>query len=200
MVDAAARRGPGAVDAIVIGASAGAIEALNELLPRLCPSLDVPVIVVVHLPQRHQSLLPSLFAMRCGVPVCEPFDKQPVVAGTLWFAPADYHLLIDRERCFALSIDPPVLYSRPSLDVLFESAADVYGSRLAGVVLSGANEDGSQGASMIRKAGGQVLVQKPEEALATAMPEAAISAARPQFVGSLAQLVEHLRNLAGASP
>ena len=187
-------------DAVVIGASAGAVESLSELLPPLSEGLRVPLIVVVHLPPRRSSLMPELFRPLCRAPVCEPVDKQPVAAGTIWFAPADYHLLVEHNRTFALSVDPPVRFSRPSLDVLFESAADTYGARLAAVVLTGANDDGARGAKAVRAAGGYVLVQAPAEALARTMPEAAIHLAAPQFVGGLAQIGSKLRVLTGASP
>jgi two-component system chemotaxis response regulator CheB len=189
-----------AADAIVIGASAGAVESLRELLPALSLSPRVPVIVVVHVPADRPSLLPQLFAGMCRVPVREPVDKQPLEGGVIWFAPAGYHLLIESDRSFALSVDPPVNFSRPSVDVLFESAADTYGAKLAAVVLSGANDDGAQGAEAVRKAGGFVLVQEPGQALARSMPEAAIHRADPQLVGSLAEIATTLSQLIGALP
>jgi two-component system chemotaxis response regulator CheB len=189
-----------ATELVVIGASAGAIEALSELLPGLAAGLRVPVVIVVHLPPGRASVLPQLFRERCAVPVCEPLDKQPVAAGTIWFAPADYHLMIEADRTFALSVDPPVRFSRPSVDVLFESAADSYGAASAAVVLSGASDDGAHGARMIREAGGFVLVQDPEQALVRAMPETTIARANPQFVGRIADMAATLRNLTGASP
>ena len=187
-------------DAVVVGASAGAVESLSMLLPPLSQGLRVPLIVIVHLPPRRHSLMPELFRPLCRVPVREPVDKQPIEPATIWFAPADYHLLVERDRTFALSVDPPVRFSRPSLDVLFESAADTYGERLAAVVLTGANDDGARGARAVREAGGFVLVQDPAEALARTMPEAAIDLADPQFVGGLAQISSKLRDLTGASP
>jgi two-component system, chemotaxis family, protein-glutamate methylesterase/glutaminase len=185
-------------EAIVIGASAGAIEALRRLLPALTPDLPVPIVVVVHLPPRRASMLPDLFSRLCHVPVREPVDKQPVAAGTIWFAPADYHLMIERGRTFSLSVDAPVGFSRPSVDVLFESAACVYGARIVAIVLSGANPDGAQGARAIRDAGGYVLVQDPAEADMREMPDAAIRHADPQFVGPIAALARTARDLTGA--
>lgn len=186
-------------EAIVIGASAGAIEALTVVLPPLSRELHVPVIAVVHLPPRRVSLLPELFRSRCRAPVHEPLDKQPVTAGTIWFAPADYHLSIEPDRRFALSLDPPVRYSRPAVDVLFESAADVYGAGLTAVVLSGANEDGAAGATAVRQHGGRVYVQLPGQAIAPTMPEAAIRHAKPQFVGSLEAIAALLCDETGQS-
>jgi two-component system chemotaxis response regulator CheB len=199
----AALRGGGQmprVQAIVIGASAGAVETLQHLLPILSPVLRVPAVVVVHVPPRRPSMLPELFGSLCDGPVREPVDKQPVAAGTIWFAPADYHLMIERDHTFALSIDAPVNFSRPSLDVLFESAADAYGAQLAAVVLTGGSEDGAEGARKIRRGGGIVLVQDPDEAPMRIMPEAAIRSADPQLVGPVAKIAETLRGLIGAMP
>jgi len=176
------------VDAIVVGASAGAVEALNVLLPALPPALHAPVIVVVHLPSSRQSLLAELFASKCQLAVREAADKVEVAEDTIWFAPPGYHLLIERERRFALSLEEPLNYSRPSIDVLFESAADVYQDRLLALVLTGANQDGAAGAAVIRARGGLVGVQDPTTALAPTMPSVALARATPQCVGSLAEL------------
>jgi two-component system chemotaxis response regulator CheB len=186
-----------AIDAIVIGASAGAIETLSVLLPILSFELSVPAIVVVHVPPRRPSLLPQLFQPLCSARVREPFDKQAVEARTIWFAPPDYHLLIEPGRHFAFSIDPPVLFSRPAIDVLFSSAARAYGKGLAAVVLSGASEDGAEGAEFVRAAGGVVLVQDPSEASAATMPSAALRAADPQFVGTVAEIAAILQRCRG---
>jgi two-component system chemotaxis response regulator CheB len=174
-------------EAVVIGGSAGAVEVLGMLLPEIPATYPLPIIVVVHLPARRASLLPPLFAQRCALAVREPEDKQPVEPG-IWFAPPDYHLLVETDHTFALSIDQPVRFSRPSIDVMFESAARAYGSRLLAVVLTGANDDGAAGARAIRKLGGVVAVQSPETALAPEMPRGAIEQASPQWVGSVQEL------------
>jgi len=179
--------------AIVIGASAGAVEALGAILPLVPSAARIPVIVVVHLAPNRPSLLPELFAARCAARVREPEDKDPVSAGTIWFAPANYHLLIERERSFALSLDEPVKYSRPSIDVLFESAAEAYGKQLCAIVLTGANDDGALGARAARLAGGLVLVQDPAFAEAKEMPRAALRAAKPQLIAPLPGIAEFVR-------
>lgn len=176
------------IDAIVVGASAGAIEALGHLLPALPADLGVPVVIVVHLPPRRPSLLVSIFETRCALPIREPQDKDPVVAGHIYFAPPDYHLLIEADRTFALSVEEPVNFSRPSIDVLIESAAVVYGARLLALILTGASRDGASGAAQVRRAGGLVAVQDPNSAEAQIMPRAAIESARPQLIGSLPEL------------
>jgi two-component system chemotaxis response regulator CheB len=186
-------------DAVVVGGSAGAIEVLGELLPRLPAAFAVPVIVVVHLPPRRASLLPELFTRKCALTVREPEDKQPVTPG-IWFAPSDYHLFVEQDRTFALSIDEPVKFSRPSIDVLFESAVRVYAPRLLGLVLTGANEDGALGARAIREQGGLVAVQDPETAFSKAMPLAAIAWAAPQIVASPQELQAVVRSASGGNP
>ncbi|NOU26561.1 MAG: chemotaxis protein CheB [Polyangiaceae bacterium] len=171
------------VEAVVVGASAGGVKALQSILPRLS-RCRVPILVVVHLPPRRKSLLSELFAPYCEGTVREPFDKEPVSPG-VWFAAPDYHLMVERDRTFSLTRDAPVWFSRPSIDVLFESAAEAYGPALVAVVLTGANADGAAGARAVRDAGGTVAVEAPELAEVPTMPRAAIALAAPQFVGSL---------------
>lgn len=187
-------------EALVIGASAGAIDALNQLLPAVPADARIPVIVVVHLPPNRPSLLPEVFASRCSARVREPEDKQPIAAGSIWFAPSNYHLLLEVDRSFAFSTDLPVNFSRPSIDVLFESAADVFAARLSCIVLTGANEDGARGASMIRKRGGLLIVQNPESAEAKEMPNAAIARANPQIVATLPVIADLIRLATRAAP
>lgn len=162
--------------AVVIGASAGAIEALSAILPRFPANTPACVIVVVHLPPDQNSMLPELFQRRCRLEVIEAEDQEPLRAGTIYFAPPDYHLLVESTTQLALSSDEPVLFSRPSIDVLFESAADVFRSRLIGVVLTGGNADGAAGLRRIVAANGSAIVQDPASAYMPAMPEAALAA------------------------
>ncbi|MDB5806650.1 MAG: chemotaxis protein CheB [Betaproteobacteria bacterium] len=169
---------PGGLDAIVIGTSAGGIEALGVLLPALPATLKAAVLVVIHLPRDRPSLLIEIFTKRCALRVEEAEDKKPIEPGVIYFAPPDYHLLVDREEgrpVLALSSDELVQYSRPSIDVLFESAADVYGERLMGMVLTGANQDGAEGLAAVRAAGGIAAVQRPSDAQAAMMPGAALA-------------------------
>ncbi|HEY2516707.1 MAG TPA: chemotaxis protein CheB [Polyangiaceae bacterium] len=187
-----------AVDAAVVGGSSGAIAALVELLPSLSPATSFPVIVVVHIPAQRPSLLVKIFGPRCAVPVREPLDKEPLAPG-VWFAPPDYHLLVSDRQSFALSDDEQVNFSRPSIDVLFESAADVFGGNVVAVILTGANEDGARGAAAVRDAGGFVAVQDPATAEVPIMPAAAILRARPQLVAPLPVIAELFSNLSRAS-
>lgn len=154
----------GRIDAIVIGASAGGVEALMTLLPPLSAAFALPIVIVLHLPRDRPSLLTEIFARSCRLRVCEAQDKELVLPGTVYFAPPDYHLLIDEGPQLALSADEPIHHSRPSIDVLFESAVDVYGSRLLGIVLTGANDDGAEGLAAIHHTGGITIIQQPDSA------------------------------------
>lgn len=170
------------VEAVVLGTSAGGIDALFILLAGLPAPFRATVLAVLHLPEDHDSKPVEVFANRLGIPVEEARPHAPVAAGTVYFAPPGYHLLVEADRTFSFSCDAPVLFSRPSIDVLMESCADVYGSELAGMVLTGANEDGASGLACIKAAGGLAVVQDPAEAAHATMPLAAIRAAAPDFV------------------
>jgi two-component system chemotaxis response regulator CheB len=176
------------VDAVAIGASAGGIDALFTLLEGLPVPMRAGIVIVLHLPEDHESRLAEVFAARTGVPVHEARPGQPLAPGAIYNAPPGYHLLLEGDGTFALSCDPPVLFSRPSIDVLLESCADALGPRLAGFVLTGANEDGARGLARIHAAGGLTAVQDPAEAAHATMPEAAIAADPPDFVLPLAGL------------
>lgn len=173
-----------AYEAVVIGGSAGAVEALAEILPALPSDAPFPVIVVLHLAEGRRSLLAEALRPRLRVATREVCDKEYASGSTVWFAPPDYHLLVEADHTFALSAQEPVLVSRPSIDVLFESAAEAYGAGLVGVVLSGANADGARGLRAVREAGGVTLVQAPRTAAAAAMPEAALACGAADHVAS----------------
>ncbi|MGU3496249.1 chemotaxis protein CheB [Xanthobacteraceae bacterium A53D] len=181
--------------AVVIGASAGALEALSALLPVLPETFGLPVMVVVHLPPDRGSIMADLLQAKCRIRVREAEDKQPIVDGTVYFAPPDYHLLVEVDRSLALSTEAPVLFSRPSIDVLFESAADAYGPGLIGIVLTGANQDGARGLRAVLDAGGTALIQDPATAFAAAMPEAALHICPEALVRPLADIATFLREV-----
>ena len=188
-----------AIEAIVIGGSAGAVEALGAILPQLPAALPIPIVIVLHVASDGSPLLAEVLASRCALPVKEAEDKEPVTQGTVYLAPAGYHLLIESDRWFSLSVDELVHFSRPSIDVLFESAADTYGAGLLGVLLTGANADGARGLESIQKAGGRTIVQSPATAVAPAMPEAALRLIRPDLVLPVAEIGPTLAR-AGALP
>lgn len=162
------------IEAVVLGASAGGIDVLSLLLPAIRPEARAAFLIVVHQPRERIGVLPGLFQARCALPVKEAEDKEPIAPGTVYFSPPDYHLQVDAGPCISLSYDEPVNYSRPSIDVLFESAAQVYGPRLLGIVLSGGNQDGAAGLEAIRQAGGFTVVQDPVSAAHAAMPTEAL--------------------------
>jgi two-component system chemotaxis response regulator CheB len=185
---------------MLVGASAGAVEALGLLLPAVPREARISLVAVVHLRPNRSSLLPELFAKRCAAPVREPLDKELVGAGTIWFAPPNYHLLVEADCSFSLSIDEPVNFSRPSIDVLFESAADAIGRGVCAIVLTGANEDGARGAAAVRNRGGFVIAQEPSTAVAAEMPSATISRANPQIVATLPEIADCVRVATRVAP
>jgi two-component system chemotaxis response regulator CheB len=184
------------IDAIVIGASAGGVEALSAVLCALPAGLRATVFVVLHLPREGPSLLVDIFSPRCSLPVREVRDKEPVSGGTIYVAAPDYHLLLDEGPRLALSVDDPVNYSRPSIDVLFESAADVYGDRLMGIILSGGNDDGAAGLRSVQRNGGIAVVQDPASAQVPVMPAAALKCCQPDYVLALDQIAILMQSLA----
>jgi len=177
--------------AVVIGASAGAIQALSDILPGLPAEFPLPILIVVHVPSTPSGLT-ALFSSKCAMAVVEPDDKEVIAPGSIYFAPPAYHLLVEPGGTIALSEDEPVLFSRPSIDVLFESAADSFGSGLLGIVLTGANEDGARGAVAIEGRGGLVLAEDPATAYAAAMPAAALARCSAARTLSLDGILEHL--------
>jgi two-component system chemotaxis response regulator CheB len=188
------------VEAVVIGASAGGIQALSLVLPVLPETMRAPIFIVVHLPRDRPSVLAEIFARKCALPVREAEDKESVSAGTVYFAPANYHLLIDAGSGDAgpqlsLSADDPVHHSRPSVDVLFESAAEIYKERLLGVILTGANEDGAVGLAAIHDAGGITVVQEPDTAAAPTMALSALKLRPADWVLPLEKIADLLRSV-----
>ena len=183
------------IDAVVMGASSGGIEALSLLLPALPAAARVSVFIVLHIPRDRPSRLPALFAPKCVLPVREAQDKEPVQPGTVYFAPSNYHLLLDQGPQLALSADDPVHHSRPSVDVLFESAADVYAERLLGIILTGANADGAAGLAYLQDRGGMAVVQAPETARAPQMLLSALKLRPASQVLSLERIADLLASL-----
>jgi two-component system, chemotaxis family, protein-glutamate methylesterase/glutaminase len=161
------------IDLLVIGGSAGSLEPLLEILGSLGGEHAMPIAIAIHQSPAHRSVVPELLARASSRAVREADDKEPLQPRTIYVAPPNYHLLVERTGTLALSVDEPVNFSRPSIDVLFESAADAYGSRVAGLVLSGANQDGTAGLVRIHDAGGVALVQRADSAQYPEMPTAA---------------------------
>jgi two-component system, chemotaxis family, protein-glutamate methylesterase/glutaminase len=173
------------IEAVVIGASAGGVQALLTLLSDLPASFRLPIVALLHLPDHRDSELAEIFQHRLPIAVREAADKESIAPATLYFAGSGYHLSVEMDRSFSLSCEAPVHFSRPSIDVLMESAADAYGASLAGILLTGANFDGAAGLAKIRQRGGLTVVQDPVEAQARTMPEAAIRKRQPNLILTL---------------
>ncbi len=167
---------------IVIGASAGGTAVFRQLLPMFPAHYPIPVVVVQHLHPMQENTLVQHFDTMCPLKVKEADEKEPIKPGYVYFAPPNYHLLIESDRTFSLSIDAKVNYSRPSIDVLFESAVDVYAPAMIGVVLTGANNDGAHGLQLIHESGGLAIVQDPATAEVPYMPQAALTATQTSYV------------------
>ena len=191
---------PSPPEALVLGVSAGGMQALERLLPCLPAGLAAPVIVVQHIHPSEDGFLAEHLGRYCGLPVVVAEDKTPVRPATVTLAPAGYHLLVERARTFALSIDARVCFARPSIDVLFESAARVWGARLWGLLLTGANDDGTGGLAAIQALGGWTVAQDPADAAHPLMPRNAIAAGVVQQVLTLDAICALLATLPGAVP
>ena len=183
---------------VAIGTSWGGLHALSTIVAGLPASFPVPIVVVQHRSRDAEALLRELLQQHAALEVCEVEDKQPLVTGHVFVAPANYHLLVDRGFC-SLVTDPPVRYSRPSIDVMLYSVADSYRSGAVGVVLTGANEDGAAGLRRIVDRGGRAIIQDPETAESPVMPRAAMRAVPEADVMPLEGIAEHLHRLSAPS-
>jgi two-component system chemotaxis response regulator CheB len=182
---------------IFIGASLGGLRAVASILRGLPPKFLVPLAVVLHRAKDSDGALVEILQHDSSLPVSEPFDKEPILPGRVYLAPADYHLLVESGH-FCLSVDAPIRYARPSIDVLFESAADAFGAEAIAVVLTGANGDGAYGATKVREARGRVIVQDPATAEAPQMPEAVLAKFRPDYILPLEKMAPLLVELTAA--
>lgn len=183
------------VEAVVIGTSAGGLAALSVLVAGLAATFRLPLLVVQHIPSGVPTQLAEIFQRKTGLHVKEADEKERVRGGTLYFAAPGYHLLVEQDASLSLSQDDSVHFSRPSIDVLFESAADAWGERVAGILLTGANEDGAAGLEAIHRAGGLTIVQDPDEAEVDSMPRAALQRFAPDYILPLRDIHRLLREL-----
>jgi two-component system chemotaxis response regulator CheB len=194
------RPADGTYELICIGASWGGLRAVGDVLADLPDRVDVPIVVAQHRhPESSAETLAQLLAGRIARPVLEAEDKLPIERGSVYLAPADYHLLVEPGR-FALSLAERVKQSRPSIDVLFESVADAYGPAAIGIILTGANDDGAAGLARIKQRGGVAVVQDPADAERRAMPQAAIAATVADAVLPLAEIGKFVYGLCGEVP
>ena len=183
------------IEAIVVGASAGGVEALLGIFSELPNGFGLPIIAVLHLPDERRSQLAEVFARRLRIPVREAQDKQSIEPGTLYFAGPGYHLSVEQDRSLSLSQEDRVHHSRPAIDYLFSSAADVYGPRLLAILLTGANQDGASGLAHVKQSGGITIVQDPQEARIAVMPLAALALHTPDYILSLSRIGSLLASL-----
>ena len=186
--------------ALVIGVSTGGVSALKYLLGALPVDFPIPVLIVTHITPQSDDSMAVLLNTLCSIRVKEADEQEVITSGTVYLAPANYHLLVERDGTLALSIDPPVNYARPSVDVLFESAAEVFGTELIGVILTGAGSDGSRGLLKIQNYGGITIVQDPADAEMDSMPQNALQLVRADYVASLKELPEIFRRLVLKKP
>ena len=183
--------------AVVIGASAGGMETLGDILRGLPLGFAAPIIIVQHLSPYSDGYMARRFNETCSLSVKEADEKEKVVAGFVYIAPPNYHLLVELDGTLSFTVDQKVNYARPSIDVLFETAADTYGDKLIGVILTGANNDGSKGLSRVKERGGLVIVQDPDTALVNSMPKAAIEATRVDYILTVDKIIEKLIEVVG---
>ena len=180
---------------IVVGGSLGGMQSVQSILAALPADFALPIVIALHRPADDEDLLTPLLQRGCKLRVSEALDKEPIEAGRIYIAPADYHVLIEPD-CLSLSVDERVNHARPSIDVLFESAALMYGGRGVGVILSGAGADGARGAAAIEKSGGAVLIENPSTAFRSDLPAAAIAATAAAMTLPLPQIAATLCDLA----
>ena len=188
-----------AFEIVVVGTSTGGLKALQTLLSGLPAEFPLPIVIVQHRGKDSENGLCEFLSKWSSMPVAEPEDKEPVRRKHAYLAPRDYHLLISNQS-FALSTDSPVAFARPSVDVLFQSAADEYQDRAIGVILTGANRDGARGLAAIKSRGGLTLVEDPDSAACRVMPEAAIAQMTPDWILPLEGIALQLGKLSGTPP
>ncbi len=167
---------------VVIGGSAGSLKVLLRILPGLDPHLLSPIIIVLHRQNGHHSTLAQLLGERCRLIVKEAEDKETLLNGIVYLAPADYHLLVEKDYSLSLDGSEKIRWSRPSIDVTFQSVAEVFGAKTLGILLSGANDDGASGLVDIQLAGGTIIIQDPLNAEMPVMPLAALNLLQPDFL------------------
>lgn len=183
-------------EAIVVGTSAGGFHALTILLGSLAPDYPIPIILVQHRAKESQDLFEEVFQRKCRIAIKQADEKEKIRAGMVYVAPPDYHLLVEADKSFSLSSDEPVHFSRPSIDVLFESAAFAFKDKVVGIVLTGANDDGANGIAVISGMGGLTIAQDPEEAQYSMMPQAAIETKCVRFVWRIEEIRKFVESLA----
>lgn len=181
--------------AIVIGTSAGGLSALIKILSPLSRNFPIPIVIVQHRAKDNKSLLEQVLQQRCKIKIKQADEKEAILGGYVYIAPSDYHLLIESNQTFSLTSDEPHLFSRPSIDVLFQSASLVYRDKLVAIILSGSNSDGAEGIASVKKYGGLTIAQEPGEAEFEEMPKAAIKTKSITYIWTLCQIGDYLQEI-----
>ncbi|TDE53402.1 chemotaxis protein CheB [Flavobacterium sp. GT3P67] len=176
-------------EAIVIGVSSGGMNALKIIFSALPVDFNIPIIIVQHVGAHSDSQWIKLLNEKSPLEIKEADEKEKIENGKIYIAPPNYHLLIEKDKTFSLTIDERVSFARPSIDVLFESAAEAYKNKLIGIVLTGSNHDGTKGITRIKECGGLAIIQDPKTADSAYMPKSAIAAIVPDYILSLEDIV-----------
>jgi len=179
-------------EAIVIGVSSGGLKAMKVMFSLLPSNFKMPIIIVQHIGSRSENIWIQLLNDKSQLEIKEADEKEQIENGKAYVAPPNYHLMIEMDKTFSLSIDERVNFARPSIDVLFESAAEVYQDKLIGIVLTGSNNDGTKGIKRIKECGGLTIIQHPDTAESSYMPSSAIAAIRPDYILPLEDIVQLL--------
>jgi two-component system, chemotaxis family, protein-glutamate methylesterase/glutaminase len=179
-------------EAIVVGVSSGGMNAMKIMFSLFPKNFNLPVIIVQHLSSRSDSQWIKVLNDKSNLHIKEADEKEKIEKGIVYIAPPNYHLLIEKNRTFSLTIDEKVNYARPSIDILFESATEVFKNKLIGIVLTGANNDGTNGIRKIKESGGLVIIQDPETAESPYMPASALRAVKPDYVLNLEDIIKLL--------
>ena len=181
--------------AVIIGGSAGSFQVITRILHSLSPNFPLPVLLCLHRLKHVRSGFVEALSIKSGIPVIEPFDKEQIKSGRAYLAPANYHMYIELGNKIALSTEEPVNHSRPSINLSFITAAQVYREKLIGIILSGANRDGAYGLKKIKDLGGLAVVQDPEECQVKTMTEASLKMTKVDFVYKTSDIIKFLQNI-----
>jgi len=183
------------IEVLCIGGSAGSFDVLMQLIPRIKADIQFPIIIILHRKSNPVSLISDVFKKKTKLKVCECEEKEMLLPGTIYFAPADYHILMEKNKSISLDYSEKVNYSRPSIDIAFKSIADIYQEKTAAILLSGANADGAAGLLHISKKNGTTIVQNPASAEVGYMPQQAINLFKPDYISEIPEMIEIINNL-----
>ena len=179
-------------DAIVVGVSSGGLNAMKIMFSLLPREFSIPIVIVQHIGAQSENIWVQLLKDKCKLEIKEADEKEIIEIGKIYIAPPNYHLLIEQDKTFTLTVDERVNYARPSIDVLFETAAEAYQNKLIGIVLTGSNNDGSKGLKRIKEYGGLTIVQQPDTAESSFMPASAIATVQPDYILPLEAIINLL--------